>query len=201
MWVVKLGGSLAESDRLPRWLRALAGRSDLVLVPGGGPFADQVRAAQARWGFDDSAAHHMALLAMEQFGRMLCALQAGLVPAASPRGIQYLIRKGETPVWMPTQMVLADPLIAHSWDLTSDSLAAWLCGRLNAGGLLLVKSASLAGVPLDPAHLSDRGIVDRAFPAYAQRLRVPIRLLSDDDLDRLDETLTAGSSGAGGSST
>lgn len=87
MWVVKLGGSLAASDRLPDWLRSLAGRSDLVLVPGGGPFADQVRAMQARWGFDDATAHHLALLAMEQFGRMLCALLAGLASAATPQAM------------------------------------------------------------------------------------------------------------------
>ncbi len=185
MWVVKLGGSLAASDRLPRWLGALAGRSDLVLVPGGGPFADQVRAAQARWGFDDAAAHHLALLAMEQFGRMLCALQAGLAPAATPQGFRRRMHEGLTPVWMPTRMVLADPLIAPSWDVTSDSLAAWLCGRIAASGLLLVKSAPLEGAPTDPRALSESGLVDRSFPQYARVLRVPIHLLSDTDLDRL----------------
>lgn len=195
MWVVKLGGSLAASDGLRSWLRALSGRSDLVVVPGGGPFADQVRAAQARWRFDDSAAHHLALLAMEQFGRMLCALQAGLVPAARPLEIRDLMRNGETPVWMPTQMVLGAPLIAHSWDVTSDSLAAWLCNRLGAEGLLLVKSAPLAGVPTDPWVLSERGIVDRAFPGYAQVLRVPIHLLSDANPDRLATVLPRQSSG------
>jgi aspartokinase-like uncharacterized kinase len=189
MWVVKLGGSLATSDQLPCWLDALAGRSDLVLVPGGGPFADQVRAAQARWGFDDTAAHHLALLAMEQFGRMLCALQAGLAPAATLGAMRVLMRQGETPVWMPTRMVLADPLIAPSWDVTSDSLAAWLCGRIAASGLLLVKSAPLEGAPTDPGALSETGIVDRSFPAYARVLRVPVQVLSAGDLDRLATTL------------
>ena len=49
MWVVKLGGSLAYASELPRWLSALAegagGRA--IIVPGGGPFADQVRHAQS----------------------------------------------------------------------------------------------------------------------------------------------------------
>lgn len=189
MWVLKLGGSLFASDRLRPWLKALAGRSDLVLVPGGGPFADQVRAAQARWGFDDGTAHHLALLAMEQLGRMLCALQPGLAPAASPAEMRSLMDSGTTPVWMPTRMVLSDSRIARSWAVTSDSLAAWLCDRLGARGLLLVKSAPLHGAPVDPVALSGLGLVDPAFPAYAGVLRVPIRLLSERDQDRLAQAL------------
>jgi Amino acid kinase family len=58
--VVKLGGSFAFSEHLRKWVEALAacvGR--VVIVPGGGPFADAVRLAQTRMGFDDRAAHQM----------------------------------------------------------------------------------------------------------------------------------------------
>lgn len=186
MWVVKLGGSLFGSESLKSWLRALAGRSDLVLVPGGGPFADQVRTAQTRWGFDDSTAHHLALLAMEQFGRMLCALEPGLAPAATVDEIRLGLCARVTPVWMPVPMVLADRELPHSWDLSSDSLAAWLCGRLGGEGLLLVKSAPLGellpGVAENPAALSEQGLVDPAFGVYAGALDVPIRVISDRDL-------------------
>ena len=73
--VVKLGGSLAFSDALRPWLDALSQCArHVVVVPGGGPFADAVRAAQPRMGFDDRAAHHMALSAMEQYGRALVGL-------------------------------------------------------------------------------------------------------------------------------
>ena len=34
----------------------------MIVVPGGGPFADAVRASQAEIGFDDAAAHEMAML-------------------------------------------------------------------------------------------------------------------------------------------
>src|SRR5688572_11112389 len=66
--VVKLGGSYALSPRLPAILAAIrASHVPVVVVPGGGPFADAVRAAQPRMGFGDRAAHRMALLAMAQF--------------------------------------------------------------------------------------------------------------------------------------
>ena len=44
-WVVKLGGSVASSPFLEDWLRTLAGGGGrLVVIPGGGPFAEAVRA-------------------------------------------------------------------------------------------------------------------------------------------------------------
>ena len=168
--VVKLGGSLSNSDQLPVWLEAIRqGAGRVVLVPGGGPFADQVRHAQARWGFDDSTAHRLALLAMEQFGYLLAGLCDALEPVADRASLESVRRRGAVPVWLPTDMVLATPEIAHSWDVTSDSLAAWLAGRLGRADLVLVKSAALPAGPADAATLSAGGFVDPAFPASLAR--------------------------------
>jgi aspartokinase-like uncharacterized kinase len=144
------------------------GGGAVVIVPGGGPFADQVRALQKRQRFDDAAAHHMALLAMEQYGRMLAALEPRLLPAASRAEVGRARRAGRAAVWMPTRMVLADPAIAASWDITSDSLAAWLAGKLGAARLVLVKSVAVTN-GATAADLARRGIVDPAFPAYLGR--------------------------------
>ena len=69
MIVVKLGGSLSQSDALVKCLNSVEqnyqGRA-VVIVPGGGAFADQVRLTQQRWQFDDKTAHRMAILAMQQ---------------------------------------------------------------------------------------------------------------------------------------
>ncbi|MBV9052148.1 MAG: hypothetical protein JO196_07095, partial [Hyphomicrobiales bacterium] len=82
--VVKLGGSLAFADLLPTWLSAIeAGAGNTVLVVGGGPFADVVRLAQPRMGFDDRAADAMALLAMEQYAIAVAALSRNFLVAGS----------------------------------------------------------------------------------------------------------------------
>lgn len=181
MWVVKLGGSLACSDDLRYWLRMLASAGSLVIVPGGGPFANQVRQVQQQCGFDDSTAHYMALLAMEQYGAMLCGLQPGLTAAASQAQIQAALAHGETPVWMPSAMAMADPDIAHSWEITSDSLAAWLSGRLAAEQLLLVKS-----VPLDPRkrsidELVRDDVVDSRLGGYLRRFDISAWVMAASD--------------------
>jgi 5-(aminomethyl)-3-furanmethanol phosphate kinase len=100
IWVVKLGGSLFAGQYLRPWLDVLAthGRGCLVIVPGGGPFADEVRAAQKRWCFDDAMAHRMAMLGMAQYGLMLAALQSELTPAVDEAEIGSALRAHKVPV-------------------------------------------------------------------------------------------------------
>lgn len=165
--VVKLGGSYAFSSDLQGWLAAIASNAgDIVLVPGGGPFADAIRYAQPRMGFDDDAAHHMALLGMDQYGRALAALNKRFTPAASIAGIRRALRAGNVPVWSPTEMVLKRNDIPRSWEVTSDGLAAWLACRIGARRVLLIKHVD---PPPDPIRIEDlvaRGVVDRSFVAF-----------------------------------
>jgi len=165
--VVKLGGSYACSTNLTLWLDAIArGTGHVVIVPGGGPFADAVRAAQLRMRFDDVAAHRMALLAMEQFGHALVALNPRLRVAASVAAIRRALRANEVAVWSPAAMVLGAKDVPCSWDVTADSLAAWLAHRIGARRLLLVKQVEAPHHPVSARDLVARGIVDSAFIAF-----------------------------------
>lgn len=166
--VVKLGGSLAASaDQLQGWIAALDRASlPLVIVPGGGPFADAVRAAQAALNFDDAAAHHMALVAMQQYGLALAALWPRLVCAATPAAIRRALRLGQLPCWSPAPMALAAPL-PKAWTVTSDTLAAWLAGTLKADRLVLIKSLDCPPATETLADLAATGIVDPLFAHYA----------------------------------
>jgi dihydroneopterin aldolase len=117
-------------------------------------------------GFDDRAAHHMALLAMEQFAVAIVALQPGCVGTASLDAIRRARQEGLVPVWLPTKMALAAADIPASWEVTSDSLAAWLTGKLEARRILLVKHG-VNGGDMRIGELVARGIVD---PRFAQHL-------------------------------
>lgn len=165
--VVKLGGSFAGSRHLAGWVDVLAncgGRK--VVVPGGGPFADAVRDAQAKIGFSDAVAHHLSLLAMEQFGRALTSLNRNFCIADSTAAVRRILRAGDVAIWSPTRMVLRRPEIAPSWDVTSDSLAAWLAGHIGANQIVLVKHGGPFECPVRAVDLVARGIVDRAFPRF-----------------------------------
>lgn len=164
MRVIKLGGSLHDWPDLPACLAELTAPPS-VIVPGGGLFADQVRRAQAAWQFDDRTAHDMALLAMAQFGRMLTGLEPRLAAARSTHRINAALAAGHSAVWLPNPTDDELQAIPASWEVTSDSLAAWLAHRLAATELVLVKSAPLHDGTTDIAQLSAAGWVDPAFEA------------------------------------
>jgi len=177
--VIKLGGSHAFAPHLRPWLDAIVTYAgSIVLVPGGGPFADAVRDAQPRIGFDDGAAHRMALLAMEQFGCALASLNGRLALVESPSEIEAALAARQVPVWLPAGMVLAARDIPWSWDVTSDSLAAWLARELGARRLVLVKHA---GTRATAEELASRGIVDPAFPRFLARSSATLTVLGADD--------------------
>lgn len=194
MWVVKLGGSLANSEELPRWLDviATAGAGKVVLVPGGGPWADEVREAQKREGFDDRVAHRKALRAMEQYGRVLAATRPGFVAADSILGIREVLESGQVPVWMPYEMVAADSSIPESWDVTSDSLAAWIAGKVSAATLLLVKAFSIAKPQPAMEEMVRRGWVDPGFPKFSSSGRFQVRVLGQGDQETARQMLASG---------
>ena len=141
--VVKIGGSLWRSPLLARWIAALrAFPGPLTIVPGGGPFADAVRAAQPPMGFSDHAAHKMAVLAMEQYGLALVDKFDGLESAATPEEAGAVHASGNIAVWRPSAM--APRLnVAASWDVTSDSLSAIYAHESGAARLLLIKSVDV----------------------------------------------------------
>jgi 5-(aminomethyl)-3-furanmethanol phosphate kinase len=178
--VVKLGGSHALSPLLHGWLGAIArARGQVVVVPGGGPFADAVRVAQPAMGFDDDTAHDMALMAMAQYGRALTSVADGFVYADTMRSVGEAVARREIPVWSPWPMLRAHPDIPRSWDVTSDSLAVWLATALHARRVVLIKHRA-------PAVAADDDLVDAAFPQFIARFDGTVLVAGPGDLAAAD---------------
>lgn len=195
MWVVKLGGSLLGTPELKHWLSSIAqwGDGQVVIVPGGGLFADAVRFAQQQMTISEASAHKLAVLAMNQYAHVLIDQEPSLVLAGSELELAERSWQHRGIVWLPSAMVLADATIPESWDVTSDSLAAWLASKLNATKLVMVKSAlpdmaTFAKNALQQAsfsnhhaqpmnqrpkidlrYLAEQGVVDAAFPAFVRQ--------------------------------
>jgi aspartokinase-like uncharacterized kinase len=172
MWVVKIGGSLLGSPELLRWLALFVQFSDgkVVIVPGGGLFADSVREAQQISNTSDAVAHQLALLAMDQFGLLLAGMNPELATASSELEIAERGWQHRGIVWLPSKMVLADDSIPKNWQVTSDSLSAWLANKLGAEQLILVKSKSLVSyqkeAPSKLQHLVDDELIDSQLMHY-----------------------------------
>lgn len=176
MRVIKLGGSLFRTPELRQWLELLDKASHnevVVVVPGGGPFADEVRHAQRLHNFSDSSAHHMALLAMAQFGLLI----ADLAPKSQLFYFHEQSVDSLTPglhVWLPDRQLLARDDIPHSWDISSDSLALWLSQQLNADELVMIKRSTVVSSRIQA--LIQHGVLDKGFTSLYSRQPVITRL-------------------------
>lgn len=187
--VVRLGGSHASSPLLRPWLRAIeATPGRVVLVPGGGPFADAARIAQTAMGFDDLAAHHMGLLAMTQYGVALAALGARFTQADTLTGLDVVLAEGRIPVWSPWPLLRDDTTIPASWDVTSDSLALWLARAIRARRVLLIKHVTppRAATAVD---LVAQGVLDAAFPDFLDAYGGEVWLAGPDHLPVAIDTI------------
>ncbi len=145
--VIKVGGSLYDhpdlASNLAIWA-ALAGEYRLLFLPGGGPFAESVRAADVRFRLSDSAAHWMAILAMEQYAHLLADLTPGATVVHDLDEAAAVCATKKAPILAPAALLRQVDPLPHSWQVTSDSMAAWLAGYSGTRRLVLLKR--VAGV-------------------------------------------------------
>ena len=177
--VVKVGGGLLAHPReLERVLYRLQKASSALVVPGGGPFADAVRRLDESTPLQNHRAHWMAILAMDQYAEVLLGRLGAVgrrvetVAEARSALLAHLI-----PVLAPSRWLRSVDPLPHSWDVTSDSIAAWVAGQAGATTLVLVKPPGATG------ELTD-AYFERALPDG-----VTCEVVTPDDKDRLDAAL------------
>jgi aspartokinase-like uncharacterized kinase len=162
--VLKIGGSLFDSGR--ELLKQVAEeRKDVLVVPGGGAFADKVRDIYSRKSLSDDAAHWMALLAMDQYGVYL-ADDTGIPLADTIDG-------SGTRIALAYEILRQDDALPHSWDVTSDTIAAWMAYKSDSR---LVKATDVDGIfrdgrlleSISAGELRSMGetCVDKALPGF-----------------------------------
>jgi 5-(aminomethyl)-3-furanmethanol phosphate kinase len=180
MIVIKLGGSLAVSGKLKACLdkveQAYRGRP-MVIVPGGGVFADQVRQAQRQWQFDDRTAHQMAILAMQQMALVFKALKPNFNLVTAIAEINNKTNRQPAIVWSPDVKELDSAGIPSTWNVTSDSLSAWLAKTLGADELILVKSVTI-DADFDVMKLVQQQVVDVSFPEFIKQSSFKLKIIN-----------------------
>ncbi len=180
--IVKVGGGLLGKagalDLVTEALTAFSPGRRLVILPGGGPFADAVRTMFRRVKIGQDAAHWMAVLGMDQYAHALVARLAGAELVEQQADIAAARQAGRLPVLAPYRWLRAADPLAHSWDVTSDTIAAWFAGALDARRIVLIKPA--AG---DTLKLVDAFFL-RTLPPGVEHL-----IVTPDDLGQLEVAL------------
>jgi aspartokinase-like uncharacterized kinase len=202
--VVKVGGGLGRGagDDALRALCTTVGelgeRHPLLVVPGGAWFADAVRDADRRFGLRATTSHRMAILGMEQFAWLL----SDLIPGAERCADLARAGAGRTTVLLPAALPIDE--LPASWQVTSDSIAAWVAGQVGADRLVLVKEVDglfaqwpAQGEPLARLTVAELaalrpGGVDEYLPTVLEQAAFETWVIGGREPRRLAELLERG---------
>ena len=152
--IIKIGGSLIEEapglvDRLVKEFGSGCPKIpdegysserlpfSVLIVPGGGIFADAVRKTDESFSLSADAAHWMAILGMEQYACYIqnksCAVAIDSI-AGLPQGVSLLF---------PYRLLRDKDPLPHTWNVTSDTIAAWVAKQT---GAVLIKATDVDGI-------------------------------------------------------
>jgi 5-(aminomethyl)-3-furanmethanol phosphate kinase len=186
--VLKIGGSLF--DAAPDILRAVRHTdADVLVVPGGGRFADLVRKTYSEKSLSEDAAHWMAVLAMEEYAYYL----------SDKTGIELtplLVKKKGIRIVLPYEILKRQDELSHSWDVTSDTIAAWMAYRTGSG---LIKATDVDGIVLDGRLLDTveasnlQGIetcVDKGLPGFLIKNKMDALVVNGLIPSRVEQAVT-----------
>jgi hypothetical protein len=152
--VIKIGGGLAAVpgalDRVCRAVGAAGCDHRILVVPGGGLFADAVREFDRTVGVSPDTAHWMAILAMDQYAQVLADRIPGAALIEEPGALPQAVTRSGVAVLAPSRWMRSADVLPHSWEVTSDSIAAFVAGALDAARLILIKPAAELSDPVDP---------------------------------------------------
>jgi aspartokinase-like uncharacterized kinase len=161
--LIKIGGSLAEDpadlSALCNKLGKIAKKHRIVVVPGGGKFADVAREFDQQFALSSDISHRMAILGMDQFGLLLSQIIPNSCTTYLLNDAKQLSEIRTVPIFLPSRLMFQEDPLEHSWDVTSDSIAAYVASRLNADKVILVTDVD--GIfTSDPKMHSDAKLIN-----------------------------------------
>lgn len=187
MIVLKLGGSLIHRAR--ELVKEITGYSNasgekVLIVPGGAMFADAVRKVKAT----EEAAHWMAVLAMEQYGYYLA-------DGSGARLVDSLEIESEVSILLPYSLLKKKDELPHTWDVTSDTIAAWVAKQL---GARFIKATDVDGIYINgvlerEVHAKEltgkETCVDKELPGFLIKNKMDCEVINGNCPGRLIDAL------------
>ena len=178
--VVKVGGSLMDAADGVMSILA-ASPKPVLIIPGGGIFANNVR----NLGVEGTVAHWMAVAAMDQYGWYLSARGVAADDTCS-------LPDSGAKILLPYKILREAYPLPHSWNVTSDTIAAWIAGQIGCP-LILLKSVDGVirhGELLDeiPEGL-ETDVIDPCCRNILRRYQISAKIINGRHPDRLSAYL------------
>lgn len=133
--VVKIGGSL-----FPDYAIDLANKlknTDSCIILGGGEFANLIRKYNDEEDFSEEVNHWTAIDCMDIIAKLTNDKVESARLAYSIEDINKISDDGFTPIFIVSKFLREEDPFECSWDVTSDSIAAYVAHLLNANLLIV----------------------------------------------------------------
>jgi aspartokinase-like uncharacterized kinase len=138
----------------------------------------------------------MALLAMDQYGYVLNHLIENSLLTADP----FAKSSGRVSILLPSEIIFQSDPLPHSWDVTSDAIAAWAAKHIHCPRLILVKDVD--GLLTSENNLIEEmsvamlakhsGGVDEHLHRFLASVRLEAWIINGTRPERLAELLQTG---------
>ena len=200
MILFKLGGSLLNSGFMKIWIKFITNhfKGRAIIIPGGGLFANHIRAVQKDYNLENEIAHDMALYSMSQMGLLISSIdRINLHFCDTKHEISRVIEDNKVPIigsfdFLKTRIGSSN----KNWSITSDSIALLISEELQLNTLLIVKSclcsfidSKIALDQIKVNKLVSLGILDSSFPLNFQNSRTKIFLFFRDQLPNTSDSV------------
>ena len=184
MWVLKIGGSWITNPNLTTLLKRLdkKKKGKIIIVAGGGCFADSVRFAFKKTRMSEKLANTLALKSTEIFCSYLKDINKKLFLTTNKR-----FKANSLNVWLPSVILSKQKSFKKNWDSTSDSVAAWLSNDIKADGLVFIKSLKKFNRVNKLGDLQKKNIIDKNTPIYLKSFKGKIKITGLEVLKILEK--------------
>ena len=133
--VVKIGGSLFPNYAIDLAKKLKSTNSCIIL--GGGEFANLIRKYNDEQHFSEEINHWTAIACMDILSKLVDDKVDSTKLAYSIDDINQISAEGFTPIFIVSEFLKKEDPFECSWDVTSDSIAAYVAHLLNANLLIV----------------------------------------------------------------
>ena len=143
--IAKIGGKIFENhenleNTLSQFKNLLFEKKQIdkvILIPGGGSYANFIRNLDAKLKISDDLSHWMAIFAMNWNGIAISQKYPDL------KCINYINELKESKelisIFLPFDFLYQTDELPHSWDITSDSITLYIASQLGLKECYLIK--------------------------------------------------------------
>jgi aspartokinase-like uncharacterized kinase len=163
--VIKIGGNMLVNhfdtiEPLFKTITGLGRHHRLVVTPGGGTLADEVRRMYRDLNLSELTAHNMAILAIDQMAFMINQFLERSQIVFDPSDARRTTKGHQIAIIAPFRLMHNRDPLPHSWSVTSDAIAAYIARTMRAEKLILVKDVD--GIYSDdPKKVSNAALIEK----------------------------------------